>query len=300
MADVLLVQDEIVNQIAGKIAGSYGAIERNDARAASRKNPDEIEAYDLVLRARDIMQWDWTPQNFAAARAALNQAIALDPSNPKARRELAWFAVIGWVFRLDDKSVPPEEIMAQATTAVALDPADARARMVAASAYFFTKQLDRFAHEADEALKRAPYDAEIMAVLACMLSASGDRERGVALANKAHALNADASIGWYHSTIYTADYLKGDYAHALEVAQQNFDQEIFYSHLEIIPIYGQLGRKEDALAAWRKLQELSPGASAETFEDWWRFWNMPVEEVARLMDGVYKSGALEEEPKPSQ
>ncbi len=300
MADVLLVQDEIVNQIVAKIAGSYGAIERSDAKSASRKGPDEIEAYDLVLRARDVMQWDWTPENFGAARAALNQAIALDPSNPKARRELAWLAVIGWVFRFDDEPVPPEEITGQAAKAVALDPADARARMVAASAYFFTKQLDRFAHEADEALKRAPYDAEIIAVLACMLSASGDRERGVALAKKARALNADASTGWYHSTIYTADYLSGDYARALEVAQQNFDQEVFYSHLEIIPIYGQLGRKEDALVAWRNLQKLTPGASVATFEDWWRFWNMQDQEVAKLMDGVYKSGALDGEPKPSQ
>ncbi|MGD9501939.1 MAG: hypothetical protein AB7V40_05565, partial [Methyloceanibacter sp.] len=300
MADVLLVQDEIVNQIVAKIAGSYGAIERNDAKAALRKSPDEVEAYDLVLHARAIMQWDWTPENFAAARATLNQAIALDPSNPKARRELAWLAVVGWAFRLDDNPVPPEEITAQAAKAVALDPADARARMVAASAYFFTKQLDRFAHEAGEALARAPYDAEIMAVLACMLSASGDRERGVALARNARALNADASIGWYHSTIYTADYLNGDYAHALEVAQQNFDQEMFYAHLEIIPIYGQLGREDDARAAWRSLQQLYPGASASTFADWWRFWNMHDDEIAKLMDGVSKSGVLDRETKPSQ
>ena len=36
----------------------------------------------------------------------------------------------------------------QATKAVQLDPADARARMVAASAYFFEKQLNLFEHEA--------------------------------------------------------------------------------------------------------------------------------------------------------
>ena len=83
--------------------------------------------------------------------------------------------------------------------------------MVAASAYFFTKQLDLFAHEADQALALAPYDAEIIAVLACMISSAGDHERGVALAEKANALNADAATGWYHSTVYTAAYLKGDY-----------------------------------------------------------------------------------------
>ena len=107
-------------------------------------------------------------------------------------------AMPDWIFRLDETPMPPEEITAQATTAVELDPADARARMVAASAYFFTKQVDSFAREADQALALAPYDAEIMAVLACMISAKGDHERGVALAEKANGLNPDAATGWYH------------------------------------------------------------------------------------------------------
>ena len=298
-ADVFLVQDEIVNQIVAKIAGSYGAIERNEAKSAARKNPNEIQAYDLVLRARDAMQWDWTSETFSAARAMLNQAVALDPTNAQARRELAWLAVLGWVFRLDETPVSPDEITAQATKAVELDSADARARMVAASAYFFTKQLDLFAREADQALALAPYDAEIIAVLACMISSAGDHERGVTLAEKANALNADAATGWYHSTVYTAAYLKGDYDRALEVARQNQDPEMFYSYLEIIPIYGQLGMKQEALEAWRMLLKQYPGATAATFADWWRLWNIHEDEIARLMDGVYKSGVLGD-VKPAQ
>ena len=292
MADVFLVQDEIVDQIVAKIAGSYGAIERNEAKAAARKSPQQVQAYDLVLRAREAMQWDWTSETFRVARGFLQQAIALDPANAQARRELAWLAVMGWVFRLDETPVPPDEITAQATKAVEIDPADARARMVAASAYFFTKQLDQFHREADQALALAPYDAEIIAALACMISSAGDHQRGVALAKKANALNADAATGWYHSTVYTAYYLKGDYERALEVARQNQDSEMFYSYLEIIPIYGQLGMKQEALEAWRGLLKQYPGASAETFADWWRLWNIHEDEVARLMEGVYKSGVL--------
>ena len=299
MADVVLVQDEIVNQIVAKIAGSYGAIELNEAKTAARKSPEQIQSYDLVLRAREAMQWDWTSETFRVARGFLQQAIALDPANAQARRELAWLAVMGWVFRLDETPVPPDEITAQATKAVELDPADARARMVAASAYFFTKQLDRFAQEADQALALAPYDAEIIAVLACMISSAGDHQRGVALAMKANALNADAAIGWYHSTVYTAYYLKGDYERALEVARQNQDQEMFYSYLEIIPIYGQLGLKQEALEAWRGLLKQYPGASAETFANWWRLWNIHDDEVARLMEGVYKSGVLGANARPA-
>ena len=233
------------------------------------------------------------PENtFGQAESLLRQAISLDPSNAQARRELAWFGVMGWIFQLDDPPVPQDEIVAQAAKAVELDPADARARMVAASAYFFTKQLDAFAREANQALALAPYDAEIIATLACMISAAGDHEHGVALAEKANVLNADAATGWYHSTVYTAEYLKGDYPHALEVARQDQDPEMFYSYLEIIPVYGQLGRRQDALEAWRKLQALIPDVSAKTFEDWWRLWNMPDADIAKLMEGVHKSGVL--------
>jgi uncharacterized phage-like protein YoqJ len=98
--------------------------------------------------------------------------------------------------------------------------------------------------------------------------------------------------------LYTADYLQGEYARALEVARQNQDQEMFYSYLEIIPIHGQLGMKQGALEAWRMLLKQYPGATATTFADWWRLWNMRDEEVARLMDGVYKSGVVGTEPTP--
>ncbi len=69
---------------------------------------------------------------------------------------------------------------------------------------------------------------------------------------------------------------------------------MFYSYLEIIPIYGQLGMRRDALEAWHKLQAEVPGASARIFEDWWRLWNIRDDELARLMDGVRKSGVLDD------
>ena len=45
--------------------------------------------------------------------------------------------------------------------------------MVAASAYFFNKQLDLFEQEAEQAMALAPYDAEIPAILAYMVAISG-------------------------------------------------------------------------------------------------------------------------------
>ena len=39
MADVFLVQDEIVSQIVGKIAGGYGVIESTEAKSADAQEP---------------------------------------------------------------------------------------------------------------------------------------------------------------------------------------------------------------------------------------------------------------------
>jgi TolB-like protein len=78
MAEVFLVQDEIVGQIVAKIAGGLGAIENTEAESASRKNPEQIQAYDLVLRAHAAL-WLWTHESFRSARELLNQAIAIDP-----------------------------------------------------------------------------------------------------------------------------------------------------------------------------------------------------------------------------
>ena len=299
MADIFLVQDEIVSKIVAKISGNYGVIDLTEARSATRKNPDQLQAYDLVLRAQDVMRPEWSRKTFATAKAMLRQAIALDPLNARARRELAYLAAIGWVFRFDEAPLPPQEITAQAIKAVQLDPADARARMVAAAAYFWTKQLDLFEREAQQAMALAPYDGEILATLGCMI-ANLDRKRGVALVERANALNADAAIGWYHHALFYDNYLKGDYERALEFRRLHPDQQAIHAYVEYIPVYGQLGRNKEALENWRKLLAEDPSWTVESFKSWYHLWNIHDEDIAKLMDGIYKSGVLGVDAKPGQ
>lgn len=299
MADIFLIQDEIVSQIFARIAGFYGVIEATEARSATRKSPQEIQAYDLVLRAREVMQWDWSSANISLAKTNLLEAVALDPANAQARSELAWLAVIGRAFRYDKTPMLPEEILDQANKAVILDPASARAHMVAAAAGFYTGQVDVFEHEAEQALKLAPYDAHIMGVLGFMTAASGDWERGVAMAIRANALNPDAVAGWYHATVFYHAYLKGDYQRALEITKQDTNREAPYVLVAYIPTYGQLGLKEQALACWRKLLAHDPNWSAATFDAWWRSRNLRDEDIAKLMDGVRKSGVFDAPASPA-
>ncbi len=66
-------------------------------------------------------------------------------------------------------------------------------------------------------------------------------------------------IGWYHQTMYYDYYLHGDYERALEFRRQHPDQQAIHAYIEYIPIYGQLGRKQEALENWRKLLADVPG-----------------------------------------
>jgi adenylate cyclase len=293
MADVFLVQDEIVGQIVAKIASGYGVIESTEAKSAARKNPEQIQAYDLVLRAHAAL-WLWTHESFRSARELLNQAIAIDPENVRARREIAWLAVVGLISGLDETPVPPNEIVAQAMKAVQLDPSDGRAHMVAAAAYYFNKQLDLFEHEAQQAIALAPHDAESLAIIAYMTATSGDWPRGVALAEKANALNADAAAGWYHATLYLNYYLTGDYERALELIRQTPDQQALVTNIDYLPILGQLGRKEEARENWQKILGEDPSWTAESFVKWYKLWNIRDEDSAKLMEGIYKTGVLGE------
>ena len=298
MADVFLVQDEIVGQIVAKIAGGYGVIQNTEAKSATRKSPEQVQAYDLVLRAHDVMS-KWSQESFRAAREFLRQAIAIDPENARAHREFAWLAVLGLISGVHKTPMPPQEIVAQATKAVQLDPADGRAHMVAATAYFFSKQLESlFKHETEQAMALAPYDAEILATLAYLIATSGDWPRGVALATKANALNADAAAGWYHATLYLNYYLAGDYERALELIRQVPDQQARVSNIDYLPILGQLGRKAEALEKWQKVLAEDPSWSAESFVKWYKLWNIREEDRAKLMEGIYKTGVLGPEAKP--
>ena len=231
----------------------------------------------------------------------MRQAIALDPENARARRELAYLAVIGWVFRFDKTPVPPQEITAQASKAVQLDPADARAHMVAAAAYFFNKQLDLFEREAQQAMALAPYDAEILATLGYMIASSGQWQRGVALAEKANALNADAAVGWYHATLYYR--LLPD--RATTNARSSF-VGCTRTNKRCTPI-SNTSQSMASSAARRKRAKTGASCSRRTpagrpkaSRTGTSLWNMRDEDIAKLMDGIYKSGVLGVEAKPGQ
>ena len=78
------------------------------------------------------------------------------------------------------------------------------------------------------------------------------------------------------------------------------DQQTLVTYIGHLPILGQLGRKQEAHEKWQKVLGEDPSWSAESFEKWYKLWNIRDEDSAKLMEGIYKTGVLGVEAKPSQ
>jgi adenylate cyclase len=75
--DIFSVQDQITRRIGGALAVRVTSLELARS-AANAKPPSSLEAYDLVLRGRDLWSRNTRSDN-AEARRLFERAIALDP-----------------------------------------------------------------------------------------------------------------------------------------------------------------------------------------------------------------------------
>jgi tetratricopeptide (TPR) repeat protein len=196
----------------------------------------------------------------------------------------------GWIFRLGSEQIPLSEIQSSAIRSVALDPGDAKAHQTAAFAYFFDKKLDLFEKEASVALELAPNDAEILARLGFLFASSGQYERGVPLASKAHSLNALTAGGWYYSALYYDFFRSSQYRKALEANRSNPSQHLLEQRTKYVAVYGQLGEVSKAKEAWADCVALDAEFSVGKVVARLKLWNQPESMIERFVEGYSKAG----------
>ena len=152
LADVFAVQDEITQAVVAAIEPQLYAAEDFRAR---RKTPDNMAAWDLVMRALQHY-WRVTRQDNLVAQALLEKAIAVDPGYGQALSLLAachtFAAHMGWEEMAECYSVAERAALA----AIRADSEDAWAHYALASVYLFNKRFDDSIAEFELALRLNP------------------------------------------------------------------------------------------------------------------------------------------------
>jgi TolB-like protein/class 3 adenylate cyclase/Tfp pilus assembly protein PilF len=260
--DLFAVQTEIVRELVNRLGGS-GVIMAAENRAASRKKPENLSAYENYLLGRDRIL-NPTKERLDEAIVLFKRALAEDPGLARAWVDLAWAYDQSTGFGADWAVMHPLAVEA-ARRAVATDPMDAGAHAVLGIMLGVDGDLARAKAELDTALRLNPGSADILTMYAGWASTFGDPAGGGEMADRALRMNPGyppAQSGFF----YFAYFMAGRYEDALAILQKQPVEMRSKSGWVILPAtLSALGRADEAKAVVAEALKRYPDLTAEGF-----------------------------------
>ncbi|WP_287308023.1 adenylate/guanylate cyclase domain-containing protein [Mesorhizobium sp.] len=153
LADVFLLQDEVVGTIVNALSDVLPAAATSSTRRAA-----SLEAYDLFVRGRVLVIQ--SPESNRAAPPLLERAIELDPGFADAHAWLAMSHHFAWAYWLDAPERHHSLALAAARRAVSLDPENAVAHAIFGDVLIYDGKPDEGAAELATALRVNPNHAD--------------------------------------------------------------------------------------------------------------------------------------------
>jgi TolB-like protein len=260
LADVFAVQDEITEAIVAAIEPQLYAAENFRAK---RKAPDNMDAWDLVMRALSHY-WRVTRQDNVVAQALLEKAIAIDPHYGQALGVLAtsytFCAHMGWT---DMATVAPIAERA-AMSAILTDSEDPWAHYALGYVYLYARRFDDSLAEFELALKLNPNFSMAQGFYGLTLSYCGRWEEGVQAAQRALRLSPRDPFSAIYCGIASYSQFAGcNYDEAMRLAREGIRQrgDFVGAHRVFTAAAGMAGHTAIAAAALQELRRAQPNIS---------------------------------------
>ena len=265
-ANLFELQDQIASQIVSIIAPH---VRDAELRRVRRKRPENLDAYDLVLRAIDLM-YRLDLDDFKAARSLLSQAIDLDPNYAKAYAMAAkWHGLRlgqGWSSNPREDAAEADRL---ASEAIRRDSGDALALALCGhhKAFLF-RDYDRAIALFDRAIAAGPNSALAWTFSSPTYSYIGDGPSALARAERGLRLSPlDPDAFWYQTALTLAHYASGNYEEAVKFGRKvAAAKPIFTANLRFLSAsLAALGRDTEAHEVAHLLMQLEPRFSARGF-----------------------------------
>lgn len=225
LTDIFDLQDDVSSSVAAVVDPAVRSAEIERAR---RKQPTNLSAYDLYLRALHHL-WGGTREDITKAIDLLRQSLSLDEARSPTLAALAWGLVMASPLGARTSPDAATEALGLARRAVEQDGTDAFAHAV----YGFT-----------------------------LFGPAGDNDQGRIHAIEAVKLNPSSAFAW--GTLGMIDSMAGDYENALACLHRSLVLSPYDSmlHLWMTGLTAScfaLGRHEDGIAWARKSVQHNPG-----------------------------------------
>jgi len=259
--DIFEVQDELTSAIYSTLLKRFVDIEMEPA---IRQRPQDLNAYELVLRALGHINRG-TRANLDSAFEALQAAVALDPGYGRAHAMMAWAnihrALQGQV---DDYGQALEKGRAEAQKAVRADRNDYWSHSALGGAELYLGHHDRALPSLERALELAPCNADVRALRAMSMGYLGRPEEALTDIELAKRLNPHHP-DWYFYSSAQALYLLDRHHEAITDLQRFVDAgtEFLPTYLLMIANYSATGRSDKASEVLSILLERRPDFTLE-------------------------------------
>ena len=256
--DVFELQDQITERVVGVIEPS---LRQSEIERSRRKRPENLDAYDLYLRALPRMM-SVTPADARIAKGFLEDALKLDPNYAAAHALIAWCHEICYMRGGRDEADKVAGLR-HARVAIASGTDDATALAVAAFVMgYLSKDYKTATSIIERALSLNPSSAAAHYWGALINASSGNFAAVTAHANRALRLSpfdpvafiAHMALG--HVAVYEAHYDEAVSHYAKAVQANPRHSWLYFCHAVALAL---AGRVEDAGPIVRLLLELNPG-----------------------------------------
>ena len=292
--DIFELQDQMASSVVGAIEPK---LRQSEIERASRKPTENLNAYDLYLRALAQIQ-KFTQPGRDAAVALLRKALAVDPSYAPAA------AAIGWC-RMAEAALGSPGSASEIAEAVRLamqvvetgkDQPDAL-WMAAYTVSFFAGAHATATGMTDQALALNPNSANAWCIRGWLAAMQDQPDPAIEAVQRAMRLSPLDPMRWmFFGGMSFAHGVARRFAEAIDWADRALREQPRYASMYRVKAgaYAHLDRMQEARECARSILELQPGF---TIAGWQRAYAAHLcspDTLAMWVDGLRKAGLPEE------
>ena len=284
--DLFQIQDEIVQQVTTTLGEE---IWQSASKKLDEKPIGDFASVDYLLQAMGVFH-ELTRESTHRSRELLEKSIDLDPEQGRP------YLMMAWTYYLEFKA------QWQDTDPVALDRAlqyvalseekmgrTYETHRLLAKINQVSGKFDEALMHSKEALALNPNDGDLLATYAQMLTRAGRSEEAINWIKEAMRRNPHYPP-WYAAVLAIAEYLIGEYQHAVDVLNKSGNLPVWGLRY-LIAGYGQLGELDKAKDPILKLLQQSPDFTVSSFGAKVAF--RLESDKQHFLDGLIKAGLPE-------
>ena len=288
-SDLFDLQDRIAEMVAGAV---YPSVRKAEIERARMKRPDNLEAYDLVMRSLPHL-WAHRMHENPEAIALLDRSLKLDPHYGLAAALCAWAhaqqIVYNWTDDIEGERRKGLTLIEMAARHIGDDATGLTA--LATAVMLLEGNAPRALGFVERAVRVDPNHAWAWMRLGFGLVYTGKPDEALQAFARAERLSPlDPFTFNIHIGIGLAHFSAGRYAEAIRYPQMVLDERpgLTWPYRDLAAFKAQLGDQEGAKDALEKFVYLRPPISLASIADGLKFMEGPL--LDRYIEGLRIAG----------